>query len=38
MIYYVIALYVIPVLVAVVALVVGAIGFKFYWDTVVRRR
>ncbi|TCP40764.1 hypothetical protein EV191_12814 [Tamaricihabitans halophyticus] len=38
MTYYVVALYVVPVLVAVAALIVGAIGMKFYWDTVIRKR
>lgn len=38
MIWYTILVYAVPIAVAVASLAVGAIGLKFYWDTVVRNR
>lgn len=38
MIWYAILIYAVPIAVAVASLMIGAIGLKFYWDTVVRRR
>lgn len=38
MIVFVIALYLVPAILALVAVIVGAKGLKFYWEEVLRDR